>query len=749
MVTSKDYLRILESWLVFAKKFLYQPGDRPDLECFGTGYNNWAVQTHQKAFSAFAVCSTDPEIDEKKCKMKRSEILEHALKMFRFNLQTHIEGNHTCLDGTKWGHTWISVLGMERMMHGIHAIKDYLTDEDRQLLKKVMISESDWLVDDYFRDMPEEKGRVFAGKTLHNHPESNIWNGAHLLRTVLMFPEVKRRQEYLEKAISFIINGISVSSDAKDKNIIYGKPVSAWYINDNFFPSFALNHHGYLNVGYMVICLSNIAMLHFAYKMAGFKPPEFIYRHCEELWRLVKCCTFPDGRLCRIGGDTRIRYCYCQDYSIIVWLFVKDVLGDNECESFERRWLEIVKKEMLVNGDGSFLSTRCKDLSEIAPIYFLRLETDRAATISMASYWKRTLNLNEPEATKAISLKQPWFDDYHGGCLVRGKNRIASWCWEAAQPPQGMCVSVKHSNLVEWKNNLAGSVCGYGRINYQKPVYHKEFLFDYGFVTIGETEIHSEFFISEGQTPEIIARNILVFVALGDDSTCIIMQKCIAGMPGTYIRKAKGLFLNIPNDIFNDCARNYWFEGGCKKLKGPSKKQEKIDIYSRWVNVDDCLGIVGFYGSRRFTIYRPTKRQAGLKLNTLEAEAMDTGLFVDEICYPYMDNLSLEKGDVIFDICCAVLAGTNHMQTGRFSQENLLIPEIMGQTDDVRVAGARGFDGRWYLLIANTSEKITEIRIKLQHFKKARSLITKKRFPISGITGFSIGPRTIELLMIE
>ncbi len=85
-----------------------------------------------------------------------------------------------------------------------------------------------------------------------------------------------------------------------------------------------------------MICLSNIAMLHFTYKKAGLKPPDFIYRHIEKLWRLVKSCTFPDGRLCRIGGDTRIRYCYCQDYAIPVWLLIKDLFGDRDCEEFEK-----------------------------------------------------------------------------------------------------------------------------------------------------------------------------------------------------------------------------------------------------------------------------------------------------------------------------------------------------------------------------------------------------------------------------
>ena len=35
--------------------------------------------------------------------------------------------------------------------------------------------------------------------------------------------------------------------------LLDGKPVSEWFMGANFFPNYALDHHGYLNVGYMVI----------------------------------------------------------------------------------------------------------------------------------------------------------------------------------------------------------------------------------------------------------------------------------------------------------------------------------------------------------------------------------------------------------------------------------------------------------------------------------------------------------------
>jgi hypothetical protein len=129
-------------------------------------------------------------------------------------------------DGKTWGHSWISVLGLERMMHGVRAIRDHLTDEDLATMQRVLVSEADWLLDHY---------PVTAGLIQNNHP------------------------------------------------------------------------------------------------------------HADGLWQVVRTCTFPDGRLWRIGGDSRVRYCYCQDYAIPVWMFAQDRFGDRAARVFEERWLDQVE----------------------------------------------------------------------------------------------------------------------------------------------------------------------------------------------------------------------------------------------------------------------------------------------------------------------------------------------------------------------------------------------------------------------
>ncbi|MCF7838663.1 MAG: hypothetical protein K9N49_08545, partial [Candidatus Marinimicrobia bacterium] len=393
----EEYLRVLEPWAGAAGRDMYVPPERPDLWCYGSGFNGWGVQTNQKAFAALAVLATEPELDEARAGLSRAELLARALGLLRFSLASHLSGEFTCLDGTTWGHTWISALGIERMLHAVQALEPHLTPADQAALRRVLLSECDWLVDGYFRNAGDPPGSIQAGLIEHNHPENNLWNGVLLQRVAWMYPDAPRHADYLRQGLAFLLNGISVPADAESAERFAGQPLSAWHVGANFFPSYGLNHHRYLNVGYMVICLSQIAMAHFAWKARGQSAPAAVYHHAEDLWRVVKLLTFPDGRLARVGGDTRARYCYCQDYAIPVWLLMLDRAADPDAPGFERRWLAILRREVAAGDGAAFLSARLAPMARISPTYYTRLESDRAAALSMALYWRR-LSPALPEA---------------------------------------------------------------------------------------------------------------------------------------------------------------------------------------------------------------------------------------------------------------------------------------------------------------------------------------------------------------
>ncbi len=697
------YLRRLEGWPAAIQRYLHVLPGRPELGCCGTGdHGHWSVQANNTAAGAFAVLATDPELKPERAGMGRDEVLAWALRLVRYAMYSHHSGGGCTTDNESWGHSWISALGLERMMHGVESLEPHLTERDRQGLERLLVSECNWLMDCYFRDSSTTPGAVTAGLVARNHPENNIWNGCMLQRTARLFPDTPRRDEYLEKGHDFLLNGISIEADAVASVLIAGKPLSEWHVDANFFSSYALNHHGYLNIGYMVICLSNIAMMHFSCRANQWDAPEGLYHHARDLWQLVKTCTFPDGRLWRIGGDTRVRYSYCQDYAIPTWLLARDYFGDTDAEQFESGWLSILDTEASANPDDAFLSARLSDMESVSPLYYTRLEGDRAVTLSMGACWRRQSlatrrNDEQPASRPApVEILTDWCDDYHGSVMVRGRNRMASWTWLAAQQaPSGQCLPPWKSCMAEWHHSLTGCIRGLGRahkVRYQASLQQSV---PGGFIICGRMTTHSMEYLAEGEANRDIAYSDQVCVALPDDRTMVVLQRARVGCR-TWLQSVKGLYLPVPNDIFNGNQRTAHDAGGMFVLQGCPDTAQTHAVNGNWLNLDQCLSVVRIFGPE-LVVHQPAGRQIMIR----GKERAGGHLHADEICCGYTEGVhAVAAGTVLFDLGAIILSGIDAQATGACYDADppLFVASV---SPDVRAVTLRGADGRRYHIVAN------------------------------------------------
>lgn len=687
------YIRALEPWIKAARqevRFL-----SADLAIYGLAqHGHWYMQAHDTAFCAYAILGTDPETDESRTGMSKEDLRKTALAMLRYTLRTHRAGGSVCTDGIAWGHTWISQLGLERMSAGIDALSDYLDPELRTLYAKVYASEADYLL-----TVP-----LLAGLTKNNDPESNMWKGATLFRAACLNPKHKNAALWRKTSQKYFINSMATPSDKNNSSVFDGMKVRDVWVGANMFDSRACNHHAYQNVGYMNITLSNLALLHFWCKRHGFTPPESLYFNALEQWKVVKACTFDDGRLLRAGGDTRIRYCYCQDYAIFVWMLAHDKFGDGDTEAFERGWLKQVFREQANNPSGWYMFNRLEDLWNVSPLYFTRIEGDKACSLASAAYWHRTFDFGKI-TPKKIEAPKSWQDDFHGAQLQKGPKRIASWVWQGAHKAGGLCVPSNRSDMAEWQYNLAGQIFGTGTKNICMPDHWTGFSFEGGFVTCGQSKIISSGSLAEGDhTPEIGTLD-LAFSALPDDQTVIVAQRA-RSKTSNYLRRVRGLALSIPNDVFNNFERTVITADGSKKLRALPKQFELLDNKSNWLNIDDALGVVALYGGDP-KVARLSKPQVMIHNQGLP-KTIGGNLYCEEITQSPSEGITfIRENSIIFD-CASVLLTADSKTTRRYAEQNSA-RRIATDDPDLRLLIVKGADNANYCLAINFSDKDKKI----------------------------------------
>ncbi|MBQ9456645.1 MAG: hypothetical protein IJU53_13345 [Thermoguttaceae bacterium] len=684
-----QYVRALEPWIPAAKSQIRFLDDQTAI--YGLAqHGHWYMQAHDTAFCAFAVLGTDPETNEQTVGMTREELRRTALAMLRFTLRSHLAGGGACTDGIPWGHTWISPLGLERMSAGVEALEPYMDAELKELYAKVYASEADYLL----------TLEIVAGLVQNNVPESNMWKGAALWRAAALNPDSPNAGAWREKARKYFINSMSTPSDEKNEAVYDGKRVCDQFVGANMFDSRACDHHGYQNVGYMNITLSNLALIHFWCKDHNVPAPESLYFNALEQWKLVKACMFDDGRLLRVGGDTRVRYCYCQDYAIFVWMLAQDQFGDREAAKFERGWIPQVVMEQKASPDGWFMKDRLATLWDLSPLYFTRLEGDKACTLATAACWHRVIDFEKIEA-KNVPALTAWHDDYHGAWLQKGPKRIASWVWNGAWKAGGLCIPTDGSDLAEWQSNLAGCVFGVGQTNIAIPQISTGFQFDGGFATCGKSRINSPGSLAEGDHSPDVGALYSAFVALPDDQTVVTIQRARAGM-SNYLRKVRGLALSIPNDVFNGFQRTYFTADGTQTLRSNPGKFELIPNSGKWLNVDEKLGVVEIYGGTP-KIARPAKPQVVIQHSG--HPAMSEGfLYCDEIAQEANPDVRfIGDHEVIFD-CAAVVLTANAQKTREFAEAGNA-KQIPSDDPVLRLVSVKAADGVTYYIAVNFSDE--------------------------------------------
>ena len=681
-------LRLLTRWAQAAEAYWHTLSDDATLGCYGPGYQQWGVQSNLNYAAAMATVSAQHEgIDVERWRSR-------ALSAFRHAMATHVTGSRPGTDGKPWGNTWISMLGIERAMHGLRHLESAFTPVDHAALKRLLTSEADWLLQNPERGTHTGIRAGLWASGGCNNPENNIWSGALLWRVAQRHPDEPHAEAWKTQAHRFLMNGVSIEADASDTHRVAGRPVSDWHVGANFFPNYALDHHGYLNIGYMAICVSNAAILHFDLKQAEAPPPESLYHHQADLWRVLRRFVFNDGRLARIGGDSRVRYAYCQEYLLPSLLFAADVHDDPHALDLAARQIALMEREA-DGGNGLFHAGRLDVLRHTNPHYYTRLESDRACVLAMLLNDLPLVNApTKPERDFEASVAGLWIEPAHAAVMCRSPERLAAFAWRAYGLSQAMCLPPGDSSLAEWERNLCPVVRCLGddgvRPIHRRLLAHTLSALDGGFVTCGAVMEGVNVVIDEGAACTDQAVTHVAFAALPDGRTCLCLQYFVASADRAfYLSALQDMHLVIPNDVFNGSRRTLHHEGGPTILLSPPENDGILALNSRWVNIDGRLGVIALRGADQILVDRSRQRRAGRYQS----------LFTETLCLHCRNAVTrCRPGEVLVDVGFAVLSGADAGTTAQVAGGSLSFAESA-----VKGIWADGADGKRYALLANFS----------------------------------------------
>ena len=726
--SSLDFTRAAAPFLKALPAYLRDVPGEPGLKHYGSGESgHWAVQINQQVAGALAcLASLPPEtLSEAGCALSAAELRDMALAMTRYSLRTHRTGDLDCTDGKKWGRHWISVLGYERMIPGLDLLREFFTADDEARLRALVECECDYRMNEYelVADPDASTGR--------NKPESNIWNGAFLLRAAAMMREwgaersPSRQDEgcdvgavppkshawralesapanldqpaltlgggaaprqLLERGTDFLVNGLSFQDDAENATAVLGKPVRERFVGANFFSDGALDHHGYLNVGYAYVCLSNLALLYFSFKRRGLPPPAGFMHNLRRVWEWCKRCTFPDGRLLRIGGDSRARYTYCQAFALQGWHLAWDLWRDEDAARFARGYLALVAHEQAENPDGTFYGKRLAAMRAESPWWETRLECDPFTVLATSAHWaagececgaarspsqagrapenalvgtasadSSVLPVKASGETAALADPPLWIGAYHGAALLRTPGAVRSvvaraFCGPTRSNarnfhetgPAALCLPENRSDMAEWSGNLFAFIGLRGPKHVGSATVEET---PGGFRWRWEGDILEDNPLGEGEDRYHVLRRRCSAEALPDGRTMRISDRVECIKETTLPVGFRALNLQIPNDIYNGHRRVYTAGDQsapiCETRSYPPAGQV-VETNSTSLKIDGALRVRSLSG-KRLRILRPAGQGAycynGLTSQYVETVVTDCSL----------ESTHLMPGDVLVD----------------------------------------------------------------------------------------------------
>jgi hypothetical protein len=593
-----------------------------DTGYFGDGSSSEnGIRTNSNLVFAIAVLlAQKQEIDI--CDDLRTTLTVKLRQLVRYLASSHVTANGTCADKGRWGLSWQSSWWATKLALGVDIARDRLEACDIEAVHALVAAEANRHLD---RLIP-------TGLAEDTKAEETAWDAEILAVALALEKDHICASKWNQRLIEFGINTFSRPSDRSNHTKVDGITLSDALRSCNIHEDGSLENHGTTHFCYVASPLISKAWCAFALRRASLPVPTALFHNVEYVWRFAEP-TFLTNRFAYLGGQDWARYTYGEYFILPALPFLASInCGQRTTEILHQR-LKLMLEESTRNSDGSFFGTRFTQGQYNGQ--YAKYETDCFASVALSLEMLTSQNFvtgPTEELPRSVIVTSPEAQC----CYARYHDLFMSFAWSTLtrQVPNVTFLPLSDDSLVDWHEaNLLGSV------KFLKPTK---------WVGVKAMEAHPDGLRIEGSHA---IRN-LRGDTLAEHEIFATLNDGVMKISSRYTSRRKlvavhltGLNWHIPNDIFNQCCRNYFFgslNGDISSFESRSQKKlpkrsmsrfhklrQKLQIYgevkplgmSRWLNVDNKVGII-FQKNQEFVLRRyPFKKAPWQSLNIEQLEA--------------------------------------------------------------------------------------------------------------------------------
>ena len=241
-----------------------------------------------------------------------------------------------------WGGDWQAAHWAYYSGYVAWLLWDDFSAKDQSNIIKMVVAEADRFLPTvplYYKD---SSGKViFKGDS---KIEEDAWNAELLYLASVMLPHHPHSDQWLHKAIEYLIAATSLPSDLHNSRIIHGRPVSSWLQGYNMEePGFVINHD---IIHPMYNALASMINAPIVFSLAGKATPEAARFNLDKIYYSVTAHRFsappyraPGGTMYQ-EGSPEVYYPEGSDWGTGVY----DTYANLDIAAFYYGWDRLTKK---------------------------------------------------------------------------------------------------------------------------------------------------------------------------------------------------------------------------------------------------------------------------------------------------------------------------------------------------------------------------------------------------------------------